>query len=223
MDALSTQITSRTFDTVRRGYDPGAVDAYLKRLADQVARLEDEIRVGRSRIDALERQTRDVKDADTVVRTAFLAAAEAKANLMAEAEEKASEILAGAELKAREMAHSAAAATAGEQATALIVEAERKLADSERVAAATREEAERAAFAIIDSARERASEPPGAEPSGAAAAAAELQDLLDTLGSLKEAAREGVQRAASLDAEIGTAVSDARSAPDRKEPAEPVI
>ena len=74
MDTLSTQIASRTFDIVKRGYEPGAVDAYLRKIGDQVGKLEDAIRVGRKHVEALELRTKDVVDADTVVRTAFLAA-----------------------------------------------------------------------------------------------------------------------------------------------------
>lgn len=186
MDALSTQIGSRKFPSARKGYDPAAVDSWLQKVGDLVAKLEDELRVARSRIEALERQTRDVKEADAVVQTAFLAAAESKAKLMAEAEAKASELIAQAEARAAlmtERSHTGAVA----DAEALLVEARRKLEESERQAEARRAAAEEEAARIIEAARRR-SETRGDDAAGTAEeAGAELQRLMDTLGALRQA------------------------------------
>jgi cell division initiation protein len=188
MDALSTQIASRTFDTVKRGYDKRAVDAYLTRLGEQVGKLEDELRVVRSRLEVVEKQTRDVRDADTIVKTAFLAAAESKAKLIAEAESTATEIISAAEQRAETIAP-VASTTSGEDAAAILLEAKRRLEDSERQARVRREEAELEARAIIASAKARVAEG-GDEFSReeTAAAAEELKHLVEALGALKEAA-----------------------------------
>jgi len=201
MDTLSTQIASRSFDKVRRGYDPRTVDAYLSDLGDQVAKLENSLRVARSRITTFEHQTRDVRDADTVVSTAFLAAADAKAKLIEEGQARAAEIIAEAEKSA---------ATIGTaEAESMLREARRRLEESERDASTRREEAEREAAAIITQARTRLSvtgaSPPGTDP---AAAADELERLVATLGALKEAAREGLEQAASLEADIEAVVAE---------------
>ncbi len=196
MDALSTQVASRKFAVTRKGYDPAKVDAYLTKVGDLVAKLEDELRVARSRIDALERQSRDVRDADTVVKTAFLAAAEAKSKLMAEAEHKAERI-----------AGSTAAEAAGDEASLLLLQAKQHLEDSERRATERRMEAEHEAMAIIDDARSRASAgtAPGTE---VAEAADELQKLMETLGALKETARDGLEQVASIEADIDAAAPE---------------
>lgn len=205
MDTLSTQIASRTFDIVKRGYEPGAVDAYLRKIGDQVGKLEDAIRVGRKHVEALELRTKDVGDADTVVRTAFLAAAESKAKLIAEAETRASEIIADAKRHAATLG----AVSADTEAESLLFEARRRLEESERSAMARREQAEREAAEIISAARSRLSEPM-APSSGEdiGDAADELGRLVEKLGSLKEAARQGLEQAASLGADIEAAIAD---------------
>lgn len=205
MDILSTQIASRNFDIVKRGYEPGAVDAYLQKIGDQVGKLEDAIRVGRKRIEALELRTKDVADADTVVRTAFLAAAESKAKLIAEAESRAKEIISDA----KRQAASLAAISVESEGESLLFEARRRLEESERSAMARREQAEREAAEIISAARSRLSgplAPRSGEDIGDAAD--ELGRLVETLGSLKEAARQGLEQAASLGADIDAAIAD---------------
>lgn len=203
MDALSMRVASRNFDTIWRGYAPAVVDAYLESVGEQVAKLEDNLRVSRTRIEELERQTRGVRDADTVVKTAFLAAAESKAKLMAEAEEKAAGILADAEMRADRLLRSAAADVTGEKASALLVEAKRELAESEHEAAARRDEkAEREVLVIIEAARTRISSTGGPSQSSSTAAAAELQRIVESLDSLKGSARDGLQPAASLETDI---------------------
>jgi DivIVA domain-containing protein len=205
MDALSTQISSRKFDSVKRGYEPAAVDAYLAKIGDQVGKLEDALRAARSRIEDLERRTRDVNQADTVVRTAFLAAADAKARLIAEAEVKATDIIAAAESRAA----AASSADARVEVESMLLEARRRLEESERHALALRTEAEREAAAIVAAAQAKASAGgPGSSQGEATAAADELSRLVDTLGSLKEAARKGVDEAAALGADIELVVGE---------------
>lgn len=209
MDALSTQIASRKFDSARKGYDPRAVDGYLQKVGALVAKLEDELRVTRSRIDALERQTRDVRDADTVVQTAFLAAADSKAKLMAEAESKAAEIVAEAESRAARMLKSAGG---GGEAAAVLAAAKRTLARSEEEAETRRKQAEREAAEIIEAARLRAVtvDRPQADTG---AAGEELQRLMSTLGALREAARDDLSRAVSSEAGTDAAVAETGAAP----------
>ena len=203
MDALSTQIGSHKFEIVKRGYEPATVDDYLERIGDQVAKLEDSLRSARSRITDLEHRTKDVRDANTVVRTAFLAAAESKAKLIAEAEARAAEIIADAERRATSNARPAIA----EEAESLLLEARRRLDESERLAVARREQAEREAAEIIATARTRAGERAPVSGSDALEAADELSRLVATLGSLKEAARHGLAQAASLEADIEAAIA----------------
>lgn len=206
MDTLSTQIESRKFDTTKRGYDPRAVDAYLAKLGDQVGKVEDTLRAARSHIEALEHRTRDVRDADTVVKTAFLAAAEAKAKLIEEGEARAAEIIAEAERRA---AMSGGAGASSNEAESLLREARLRLEESERDAAVRREQAEREAAAIVARAKAKVSViGEGSSGQDATAAADELGRLVATLGALKKTAREGLEQAASLEADIEAVVGE---------------
>lgn len=204
MDALSSQIASKRFDVVKRGYEPAAVDSYLARIGEQVAKTEDALRVARTRIEALEHRTRDVSAADTVVRTAFLAAADSKAKLIEEAQAKADQIIAEAEQRAAQLG-----GTSGSpELESLLLEARRRLEESERAALARREQAEREAAEIIARAKAKAGRADEKDVPDAAAAADELSRLVATLGSLKEAARQGLQEAASLEADIEAVISE---------------
>ena len=206
MDTLSMQIASRRFDTVKRGYDQRTVDTYLSKLGDQVATLEDALRAARSHVETLEHRTRDVRDADTVVKTAFLAAAEAKAKLIEEGRAKAAEIIAEAEKSAVMIR---AAGESSDEAESMLREARLRVEESQRDAVIRREEAEREAAAIISAAKARVSAADSPySGSGSAAAADELESLVATLGALKEAAREGLEQTASLEADIAAAVGE---------------
>lgn len=207
MDALSTRVASRKFETVKRGYDPQAVDSWLSKVGDEVAKLEDALRVARSQVDDLERRTRKVSNADTVVSTAFLAAADSKAKLIAEAEERARDIIAAAEQRAAMLA--GGSGEPDRNVEEMLREAKLRLEESERFATARRAEAEREAAAIIEAAKQRVAETEGATPDHEADAAAdELGRLVQTLGSLKEAARKGLEEVASLDADIDAVIGD---------------
>jgi DivIVA domain-containing protein len=209
MDALSTQIASRSFDTVKRGYDTAAVDSYLAKLGDQVGKLEDEVRVARKHIQQLEHRAKDASAADTVVRTAFLAAAESKAKLIEEAEAKARQIIAAAEAQAAQVVQAQAGAAGGSaEVESLLNEARRKLDESERAAAARREQAEREAAEIIAVAEARVARSTATGDEGASGAADELSRLVATLGSLKEAARQGLEQAATLEADIESVIAE---------------
>lgn len=214
MDALSTQISSRSFDRVRRGYDQRAVDSYLTKLGDQVSKLEDELRVVRSKLEAVEKQTQDIRDADTIVKTAFLAAAESKAKLIAEAQTTAAEIIGAAEDKAQGVAASSKGQDDREKAALILQEARRRLEESEREAAARRQEAELEAKAIIAAAQSRVETGEAALQEGAISAAEELKHLVDELGALREAAEQGLGQTARLESEI-EAVVGSRSLEDK--------
>lgn len=207
MDALSTRIASRKFDTVKRGYDRDAVDSWLSKVGDEVGKLEDALRVARSQVDELERRSRNVNNADTVVSTAFLAAADSKAKLIAEAEERARHIIAKAEQHAAML--SGRSGEPSEQVEEMLREAKLRLEESERFATARRAEAEREAAAIIEAAKRRVADTEAAPATEEAEAAAdELGRLVQTLGSLKEAARKGLEEVVSLDADIEAVIGD---------------
>lgn len=157
MDSLASRVTGAEFSLVKRGYDPDAVDDFIESIGKGIVALEEELSVAKAKAAKLEDRLRSTSDADTVVQTAFLAAAEAKAKLLQEAETRSDEIIAAAEAKAAEIAaeittedgrpdaaraieHARARAEEIEaQALALLEEARRKaedlVADAQRVAA----------------------------------------------------------------------------------------
>ena len=55
MDSLSTQVASHEFPTTKRGYDPAAVDAYLRTLGRDISKLEGELSVTRTKLSSMEK------------------------------------------------------------------------------------------------------------------------------------------------------------------------
>jgi DivIVA domain-containing protein len=197
MDSLSTQVASHEFPTAKRGYDPAAVDGYLRTLGREISKLEGELSVTRTKLSALEKRIKDNRDADTVVSTAFLAAAESKRKLLEDAEHRAAQMIAEAE-----------AAVAGikppsneeldalrDEAEQILNRARRHLSESREEADRTLREAKQQAEEIVSEARRHAlsavrdgqSEVEG----NVDAVRDELQRLVLMLRSLKSAVREG--------------------------------
>jgi hypothetical protein len=73
---------------------------------------------------------------------------------------------------------------------------------------ATRERAEREAAEIIAAAKERVATDAAPTEGQASAAADELSRLVETLGTLKDAARHGLAQAASLEADIESVIAE---------------
>lgn len=90
---LSDQLVEVDFEQVRRGYDPIAVTSFLAKLSEQARRLEGEVANANARFNALERRMQDSDTSKNSVSAAFVAAADAKQNLLADAERKAARIL----------------------------------------------------------------------------------------------------------------------------------
>ncbi|MCP3974883.1 MAG: hypothetical protein GY720_10360 [bacterium] len=90
---LSDQLVEVDFEQVRRGYDPIAVTSFLAKLSEQARRLEGEVANANARFNALERRMQDSDTNKHSVSAAFVAAADAKQALLADAERKATRIL----------------------------------------------------------------------------------------------------------------------------------
>ena len=90
---LSDQLVEVDFEQVRRGYDPIAVTSFLAKLSEQARRLEGEVANANARFNALERRMQDSDTNKHSVSAAFVAAADAKQALLADAERKAARIL----------------------------------------------------------------------------------------------------------------------------------
>jgi DivIVA domain-containing protein len=197
MDLLSTRVASHEFPTTKRGYDPAAVDAYLRALGREVSKLEGELSVTRTKLSSLEKRLKDNKDADTVVSTAFLAAAESKRKLLEDAEQRAAQMIAEAEAAVADIKP-----PSNEELDELRDEAEQILNRARRHLSESRDEADR----MLSEAKEEADEVLGEARRSALSAVRngqsevegnvdavrdELQRLVLMLRSLKSAVREG--------------------------------
>ncbi len=101
MQPISSAVEAREFEMVRKGgYDPHEVDAFMERVVEAALEFEEQLTAAHSKIHALERQIEGTKDAEQAVGIAFLAAADAKHNLIEDAEKKAAEIIERARARA---------------------------------------------------------------------------------------------------------------------------
>lgn len=90
---LSDKLVEAEFEQVRRGYDPIAVTSFLNKLSDQARRLEAELANANARYNSLERRLKDAESNKSQVSAAFVAAADAKQALLADAQRQANRII----------------------------------------------------------------------------------------------------------------------------------
>lgn len=93
MKSVATAIETVEFDVVRRGYETNKVDGFLKSIGRHVTALEDQLRQAQVKVASLEKTIAGIKEREEAAETAYFAAAEAKQNLLKEAEARAAEIL----------------------------------------------------------------------------------------------------------------------------------
>lgn len=217
MQQLSTQLTSHSFSRIKRGgYDPSEVDAYLDDLSRAVGRLEEHIAIARTRIGEFEKRVKGDEDAETVVQTAFLAAAEVKSKMLSEAEDRAAEIVRNAQA-----AGATASSPDGEaeqvrlEAHTILTAAKQKLAESEVEAERRITAADAQADQILALARRRALTPVGDDRTSTEKqvedAREELQRLVFMLRSLKSLIRDGFTQADAEDARLKAMLGEAEA------------
>lgn len=153
MDSLASRVTGTEFPLVKKGYDPDAVDTFIESISKSVVALEEELSVAKAKAVKLEDRLRSTSDADTVVQTAFLAAAEAKAKLLQEAEARGAEIIAAAEAKAAEIANEITTEDGSPDAARAIEHARTRAAEIEHQALALLEEARTEAEGLVTDAQ----------------------------------------------------------------------
>ena len=209
MDSLSSRVAGAVFPLVKRGYEPRAVDAFMDALARQVASIEADLAVAKAKAAQLETRLRSTADADTVVQTAFLAAAEAKAKLLHEAEQRGEQIVAAAQARA-----AAIDAESGGDAPTMPLEDARSRADSiEADAIRLLEDARREAEAIVTEARRTAlnavDEGRDAVVERADEAREELHRIMWLLKTVKQAVSTGLVAAQDAAPEIDLIIDDA--------------
>lgn len=215
MDQLSTKLTSQSFTTLKKGgYDPDEVHEYLDRLSHDVARVEEQLAIERTRVGELEKRIKGDQDAETVVQTAFLAAAEVKAKMLQDAETRAAEIISSAEQTAGGGAGSidaAAAAAARQEAQSILMTAKQKLEESEIEANRRVADANEQAEQILALARRRALTTVGSEGRDVEEARAELQRLVFMIRSLKSLISDSFAQADSTDTHLKGMLNEAEA------------
>lgn len=213
MDSLSSRAAGTEFPLAKRGYEPDVVDAFKDSVVRDAAVLEEELAVAKAKGAQLEVRLRQTGDADTVVQTAFLAAAEAKAKLLQEAEARGAQIIAKAEEQAAQIAASGGPATDGEvraqpmddalaNAKQIEIEAITLLEDAKREAENIIAEAQRTALQAVGEGRDAVME-------RADTAREELHRLMWLLKTVKQAVLTGLVAAQEEAPELELVIDDA--------------
>ena len=97
VDLSAAAVERKTFDVVKRkGYDPDQVTAFLHQVADAIDRAEAHVSTLKVRLREVEGQLHDASRRADLASDSFVAVAEVKQVLLAEAERRAAAILAGA-------------------------------------------------------------------------------------------------------------------------------
>lgn len=96
MDLSPQQISAKHFDIVRRGFDPDAVSSFLGDVATRMSELSDQLLEANSRIGRLEEDLSSAQEAEEAVKMTFVAAAQAKQELIADAKRQADELVTNA-------------------------------------------------------------------------------------------------------------------------------
>ena len=151
MKSVATAIDAVEFESVRRGYEPGAVDGFLASLRTQVTTLEDELRGARVKVASLEKTIAGIAEREAAAESAYVAASDAKQKLLEEAEAKAAEIIRDA---AATSGDDEAAEHLRREAEQILLQAKKQLKAAERERAAAESQSE----TIVREAEHRADE-----------------------------------------------------------------
>ena len=212
MDSLASRVTGAEFPLVKRGYDLDAVDTFLEGIGKSIVALEEELSVAKAKAVKLEDRLRSTSDADTVVQTAFLAAAEAKAKLLQEAEARGAEIIAAAEAKAAEIASDITAEDGSPDAARAIERARARAEEIEHQALALLEEARSEAEGLVTDAQRVAAgiAVDGDDPivTRTDAAREELHRIMWLLKTVKQAVHTGLVAAQDEAPELELVLND---------------
>lgn len=144
---LSDKLVEAEFEQVRRGYDPIAVTSFLTKLSEQARQLEAELANVNARNNALERRLEEGQSNKSQVSAAFVAAADAKQALLADAERQANRIIEQAKDQADRLGSPHVDVEQSRMEVAeLMLQAQRKVAaaeaEADRIVAAAQTKAE---------------------------------------------------------------------------------
>jgi len=216
---LSDRLIEADFEQVRRGYDPIAVTSFLTKLSENARRLEAALANANARFNALERRLKDSEANKSQVSAAFVAAADAKQALLADAERQANRILERAREKASRLSgpHEDLEQNRRELAD-LMLQAKRRAAAAEEEAArileAARQEAEELTSQTRATALSAVTESKAEAERLLAEATNEYRRVSLMLRGLKSAVREMVVEAEKEHEEIRVVLSDGAAVAD---------
>ncbi len=216
---LSDKLVETDFEQVRRGYDPIAVTSFLNKLSEQARALEAELANANARANALERRLNERETNKSQVSAAFVAAADAKQALLADAERQANRILERARDQAAQLSgpHQDIESSRREIAD-LMLQAQRKLnnaeAEAAEIVAAAKEQAEKLTERTRNTALSTVTESKNEAERLLAEAQNEYRRVSLMLRGLKSAVREMVSNGEAAHAEIRQALSESESLPD---------
>jgi DivIVA domain-containing protein len=144
VDSLKESVERQSFDVGRRGYERDQVDRFLKELAGSISTLEGDLRDALIQKRELERRRVGKAEVEDSVESAYVAAADAKHKLLAEAEARASVMLRDAEIETAKLLAEprATAERARKDAEGLLLQAQARLDAAGEEADAVRSEAE---------------------------------------------------------------------------------
>lgn len=210
---LSDRLIEADFEQVRRGYDPIAVTSFLSKLSEKARKLEAEVANANARYNALDRRLKDSETNKSQVSAAFVAAADAKQALLADAERQANRILERARDQAARLSgpHEDLEQTRREIAD-LMLQAKKRLSTAEAEASQILEKAKVEAEEITSATRATAlsavTESKAEAERTLAAAKDEYRRVALMLRGLKAAVRDVVARAELDHEEIRVALAD---------------
>ena len=107
MDLSPSAVRRKTFEMVRRGYDPQEVGSYLEALAERVAEQQRELDQVKSSLSGMEGELSDAKAAEEALQMTMIAATQAKDEMLANARTEADRLLSAAQAEAKESVESA--------------------------------------------------------------------------------------------------------------------
>lgn len=215
---LSDKLVEADFEQVRRGYDPIAVNGFLTKLSQQARQLEAELANANARNNALERRLKENESNKSQVSAAFVAAADAKQALLADAERQAKRIVDRAKDQADKLGgpHIEIEQSRREIAD-LMLQAQRKVSAAEqeaaRIVAAARAEADELTARTRSQALSAVTESKTEAERLLAEAENEYRRVSLMLRGLKSAVRDMVDTGEANHEAIRVVLNDAESVP----------
>lgn len=210
---LSDRLVEADFEQVRRGYDPIAVTSYLGKLSEHARKIEADLANANARNHALERRLKDADSNKSQVSAAFVAAADAKQALLADAERQANRILEKAREQAARLSgpHEDLEKSRHEIAE-LMIQAKRRAssaeAEADKIIAAARREADELTSRTRSTALSAVNESKAEAERLLAEAQNEYRRVSLMLRGLKSAVRDMIDRAETEHDEIGVVLAD---------------